>query len=302
MNFGPKDAILDGGGAEHARRVSRSKNDRPGEKAPPLLDQLNRIDMLGFNRFVEAIAMQEQLAAMATPRSAAGSPRGKKNQMRSPRPATSDNPPSFALGSSDKGFVPATRRGITPEASSTASGVTASTSRPHPPTAPSSTAMSSGAPTQRTLHPGDGPRTHVTPTRPSTTPHSQGANPHRNRAHKSKPDVRTRTYTTGHGGDEEIIIVKMGQKDMALDENAPPVRRVSDGGATLTESFDEKSEGQTSNVSTDFGSVHFEPNKADKAKAYHNVKGAGDENWCSADLYRHNPVFDTDQIKQVFLH
>jgi hypothetical protein len=299
VNFGPKNTVLDAGGAEY----TRSKIDRPGEKAPPLLDQLNRIDLLGFNRFVEAIAIQDQLVALPTPRTAVTMSRGKKPPARSMRPTTSDNPPSSAASGFDKGFAASSRRGVTPEVS-TASVMSTATSRPHPPpVAPPSTATTSAAPTHRTLHPADAAsKAHVAPTRPSTTPHSQGANPHRRGSYKGKPDIRTRTYTTGQGGDEDTIVVKMGQKDMALDESAPPMRKLSDGGITMTESFDEKSVGQPSNVSTDFGSVHFELNKTDKPKAYHNVRSTGDENWCSTDLYRHNPVFDTDQINPVCFH
>lgn len=266
------------------------------------MDQLNRIDMLGFNRFVEAINLQEQLSTAT--RTTATTQRGKKNAVNgphTPRGATGEKPTSFGLEKTAMN-----RKGVNPEASVASA---ASVIRPHPPSSPS-TANRAGT-ANKALYPSDKgtgeptensiSKTHrspLAPARPSTTPHSHANAPPR-RPNKSKPDSRTRTYTTGQGGDEDVIVMKMGHKDMALDVSAPPMRRPSDGGATLAES-DDKSVGQASNVSTNFGSVQFEANKtAEKPKAYQNAKASGTEIWSSVDLYRHNPVFDTDQINQV---
>ncbi len=263
------------------------------ERNMPLVDQLNRIDMMGVNRFVEAISAIE---TTNTPKGWSGvgallsSKAGKKMLLRKGGGAggTSGggwNTESFGAPAAAGGGH---RRLVTPEGSTVsvatvATAVTAMTASHRP-----------------TRNPPPPPSTSQQPHRPSSTPHSQPNNSRgRRNVTGSAGDPRSKMYATGgQGGDEDTIIVKMGQKEMAIHENPPPlILPVADANKPTVDAC----ESIGSRASTDFGSVQFHTNQkgGDKPVAYHSMKGGDHDMWCSADLYRHNPVFETDQINMV---
>lgn len=284
-----------------ASKMTKTERTGGGERSISLSDQLSRIEAAGYTRFVDSITPQEPVSVsprskrknsfVHRPKSAAldGMPSFSESSRTNRRNAMHDTPSVLSVASTTttatdlhrrnaacdtQSMIAAGSTNVTPPPSARAKSVRDSTdfAEPHPPQS----------------------------TRPSTTSRLSSQAYHRQRHHKSKPDTRTRTYASGLGdGDEDgVILVKMGQKDMALDENTPLPRRGSDGITVPTSAFDDYSVGYASKVSTDFGSVQF-PAKVEKGNTYHNIRNAGEEKWTSADLYRHNDVFDTDQIHRV---
>ena len=165
--------------------------------------------------------------------------------------------------------------------------------RPHPPpTAAPSPRPVTNAPSTQTARPASTP-VQVKPTPPPSAP--SRAAPRK----RSTNDPRSRTYTTGQHGDEDAIVLKMGQKDMALEEDLPPA-----GAAPSSTDMRGLEAGNQSTASSDFGSVEFQPKGdrvIDKTEVYHNIR-QGEDIWNSVDLYRYNSTFETDQIHPVCIH